>query len=148
MELTRQADGEVADVDHLLNLAQPLGRHLAGFQGHQPAQILFGGAQFVADQGDQPAALRRRHQPPAGEGIGGAADGGARLVGGGIGKPGDLGAIERRAGDAVAGGQHRIGNAQTLQNGAGLVCGGGPDGRVAGHGERSLRMGAETSGWA
>jgi len=40
IELARQADGEIADVDHLLYLAQPLLQDLAAFQGHQTPEAL------------------------------------------------------------------------------------------------------------
>ncbi len=38
VELARQADGEVADVDHLLHFAKALGDDLAGLQRHQRAR--------------------------------------------------------------------------------------------------------------
>ena len=40
VELARQADREVADVDHLLHLAQPLGEDLAHLERDQPAERL------------------------------------------------------------------------------------------------------------
>ncbi len=60
VELARQADGEVADVDHLLHFAEPLGLDLADFDRHQPAELGLGGAQFLAEQADELAAARRR----------------------------------------------------------------------------------------
>ncbi len=38
-QLPRQADGQVADVDHLLDLAQALGADLAGLDGDQRAEV-------------------------------------------------------------------------------------------------------------
>ena len=56
VELARQADGEIADVDHLLNFAEAFGRDLAGFQRHEAAEIVLGGAQFLAEQTHEFAA--------------------------------------------------------------------------------------------
>ena len=39
VELARQADGEIADVDHLLHFAEAFGRDLAGFDRDQPAEL-------------------------------------------------------------------------------------------------------------
>ncbi len=40
VELAREADGEIGDVDHLLHFAQALGQDLAHFERDQRAQIL------------------------------------------------------------------------------------------------------------
>ena len=58
VELARQADGEIADVDHLLHFAEALGRDLAGFERHEAAEIVLGGAQLLADQTHELAAPR------------------------------------------------------------------------------------------
>ena len=68
IELTRQADGEVADVDHLLHFAEPLRLDLADLDRHQPAEFRLGGAQFLAQQADKLAAARRRDAAPFEEG--------------------------------------------------------------------------------
>jgi len=68
VQLPRQPDGEVADVDHLLHLAQPLRGDLADLDGDQAAEIGLGRAQLLAEQPHQLAAPRRRHQPPRPEG--------------------------------------------------------------------------------
>jgi hypothetical protein len=68
VELTRQADCEVADVDHLLNLALALGDDLAGLDRHQPAERRLVRAQLLAEQPHQLAALRRGNEPPLEEG--------------------------------------------------------------------------------
>src|SRR5688572_4726363 len=67
IELPRQADREVANVDHLLDLAEALLDDLAAFQRHQPRQRLVGGAQFLAEQAHQLAAARSGHAPPGKE---------------------------------------------------------------------------------
>ena len=42
VELARQADGEVADVDHLLHLAEALGGDLAGLERDQRGEVVLG----------------------------------------------------------------------------------------------------------
>ena len=65
VELARQADREVGDVDHLLHFALALGEDLADFEGDQAAQLVLVLAQLVADLADDLAAARRRPGPPA-----------------------------------------------------------------------------------
>ncbi len=72
VELARQAHREVRDVDHLLDLAQSLGQHLAHFEADQHAEIVLVPAQFVADLADDYAALRSRVCAPAQERFGSA----------------------------------------------------------------------------
>ncbi len=64
VELARQADREVADVDHLLDLAEALLDDLAAFQRDQPGQRLLRRAQFLAKQPDELAAPRRGNGSP------------------------------------------------------------------------------------
>jgi hypothetical protein len=68
MQLARQPHREVADVDHLLDLAEPFRDDLADLQGHEAAERLLLGAQLLAEEAHQLAAPRRRHEPPAQEG--------------------------------------------------------------------------------
>ena len=75
VELARQADREVADVDHLLHFAQAFGGDLAGLERDQPAEVGLGRAQLFAEQAHQLAAARRRHVAPGLEGRMRAADG-------------------------------------------------------------------------
>jgi hypothetical protein len=63
-ELPRQADGVVADIDHLLHFTLSLGQDLAGFERDEPTQIFTGGAQLFTEQANQLAAFRRRHRAP------------------------------------------------------------------------------------
>ncbi len=56
VELARQADGEVADVDHLLHFAEAFAGDLAGLDGDEAAQRLLVGAQLLAEQAHQLAA--------------------------------------------------------------------------------------------
>ena len=62
VELARQADREVADVDHLLDFAEALLDDLAGFERDQLGEHRLGLAQLLAEQADQLAAARRRHR--------------------------------------------------------------------------------------
>ena len=64
VELAREADGEIADVDHLLNLAEPLLVDLAAFERHQAAQRLLAGPQLLAEQPHEFAPARRRNAAP------------------------------------------------------------------------------------
>ena len=54
--MSGQADREVADVDHLLNLAQPLGSDLPGLNGDEAAKRGLGAAQFITKNSDEFAA--------------------------------------------------------------------------------------------
>ena len=64
VQLARQADGEVADVDHLLDLAEALGADLAGLDGDERAEVGLVLAQQLAELADERAAHRRRHGAP------------------------------------------------------------------------------------
>ncbi len=80
IELARQADGEVADVDHLLDLAEAFRHDLAGLERHEPAEIVLGGAQFLREDPHELPAPRRRDRAPGIKSFGGPADGCARLL--------------------------------------------------------------------
>jgi pyrroloquinoline quinone (PQQ) biosynthesis protein C len=62
VKLARQANGEVADVDHLLHLADAFGANLAHLQRDQFAQRLLVRAQEVAQVAHDFAALGRGHK--------------------------------------------------------------------------------------
>ena len=97
VELAREAEREVADVDHLLDLALALGEDLAGLERDEAAELALGAAQLLAEQADQLAAARRRHGTPLRErGLRGA-DRPLGLLAGGRCDPGDLLAGDRRA---------------------------------------------------
>ena len=81
VELARQADGEVADVDHLLHLALALVRILPVSMRDELAERRLGRAQLLAEQADQLAAPRRRHLAPDLERAVRLGDGGADLPG-------------------------------------------------------------------
>ena len=81
IELARETDGEIADVDHLLHLAQPFLQDLAAFQGHQPAEALLRRAQLLAEEPHQLAPARCRHLAPGAEGHDALGDHGLDLRG-------------------------------------------------------------------
>jgi hypothetical protein len=60
VELPRQADGELADVDHLLDLAGRLGGDLADLDAHQGGEVGLVLAQQLAEAAHQRAAHRAR----------------------------------------------------------------------------------------
>src|SRR5262249_18429923 len=81
VQLARQPDGEVADIDHLLDLAKALRDDLAGLERHETAEILLGGSQFFRKSPYQLAAARRGNSPPSAEGACGTIYGGTHLGG-------------------------------------------------------------------
>ena len=102
VELAREADGEVADVDHLLHLAEALLGDLPDLERDERAERLLLAAQLLAEQPHELAAMRARQIAPRDERLGGAGD---RRVGRGrVGAcdPRDLLAGDRRAHDEVA----------------------------------------------
>ena len=115
VELAREADREVADVDHFLHFARAFGRDLAGLQRDEAPEVALGGAQLFAEQAHQLAAARGRHAAPGLEGFVRAADGG-----GGFGRRGlrhlcdDL-AADGRAHRQRAAGVGLDGHAEALQ---------------------------------
>ncbi len=102
VQLARQADGEVADVDPLLDLAQALARDLADLAGDQRAEVGALRAHPLADAPHQFAAARRRHRAPRGEGRRGGRD---RAVG--VGRAGHGEGREPRAVDRGARAERR-----------------------------------------
>ena len=67
VELAREPDREVADVDHLLDLAAGLGADLADLEAHQVGERLLVLAEQLTEPLDQRAAGRCGRQPPGGE---------------------------------------------------------------------------------
>ena len=118
VELARQADREVADVDHLLDLAQGLGLDLADFQADQGGQVAFMLGQQLAETLHDRAAGRGRHHSPGPEGLVGPLDGCVDAGGGGPAHGPQQAAVDRR-GDRVLAGQHQPVAAAALQGGTG-----------------------------
>ena len=102
VELARQPDREVADVDHLLDLAARLGGDLPGLDADQGRQVVLVLGEQLAEPLHQRPARRRRHPAPGQERLARAAD---RLVDVRRVPPAqrrDLLAVDRRAGGDVA----------------------------------------------
>ena len=64
VELAREADREVADVDHLLHLAEALLRDLPDLERDERAERVLLAAELLAEQAHELAAPRRRHVAP------------------------------------------------------------------------------------
>src|SRR5207302_6744439 len=64
IELAGEPDREVADVDHLLDLAVTLGQDFPGFDGDEAAELGFGCAQLPAENPDELATSGCRDRPP------------------------------------------------------------------------------------
>jgi len=117
VELARQADGEVADVDHFLHFAEPFAEDLARLDGDKFAERRLGLAEFFAEQAHQLAAAGRRNRPPEGKGFLRVHD---RIADGrryGIGDMGDDLACQGRMHGARASGMAIAGNAKRFQEG-------------------------------
>lgn len=67
VQLTREADGEIADIDHFLHFAQTFLENLARFERHEAAERFLFLAQAIAEQPHELAAARRGHVAPRGE---------------------------------------------------------------------------------
>ena len=98
VELPRQADREVAHVDHLLHFAQALGEDLAGLERDEPPELFLVRAQLLAELADDLAAPRRRDHAPGRERLGRGAHDGLVVVGGRL-----THAPDRLAGGGVVG---------------------------------------------
>ena len=80
-ELAREAGGEGADVDHLLDFAVAFGEELAGFDGDEAAEAVECGAEFFAEEADEFAAFGGGDGAPLEEGGVGLGDGWLRRRG-------------------------------------------------------------------
>ena len=98
VQLARQADGEVADVDHLLHFAEALRADLAGLDRHQLAELGLVLPQQLAEAPNEGATCRRRGRPPQPERFDRRGDCGVDVGG-------RAGRAERSAGDRRAGGE-------------------------------------------
>jgi hypothetical protein len=73
VQLAGQTDGEVADVDHLLDFAESLAADLARLDRHERAEVVLVLPQELSEHADQLAAARRRCGAPRGERVVGPA---------------------------------------------------------------------------
>ena len=122
VQLPRQTDGEVADVDHLLHLAEALGADLARLDRHQFAELSLVLAEQLAEAAHHVAARRRRRLTPHAERRSGALDGV-------VDRAGAAGRAERAAGDRRARRLVAVGGGATARReergSAGVELGGG-----------------------
>src|SRR5262249_58400965 len=65
VELPRQPDGKVANIDHLLDLAESFGHDLARLKRHEPAEVILVSAQFLRENPHKLPAPRRRDVAPS-----------------------------------------------------------------------------------
>jgi len=96
VKLAREANCEVADVDHLLHLAEALLQDLAAFEGDEAAQVLLLRTELLAEQTHQFAPSRGRNGPPSPERFDALGDHRAHLLGRVHLQSGDLRAVDRR----------------------------------------------------
>ena len=122
VQLARQANGEVADVDHFLHFAQAFLGDLAGFDRNQLAEVGLVLTQHLAEQAHQLATARGRHAAPGFEGALGLIDAGDGL---GLAEQfhrGDLAAVDRRVNRVVALGVSLGSNAKALEQSSNHLC--------------------------
>ena len=128
VKLAREADREIADVDHFLHFAEAFGGDFAGLERHKMAEFTLGLAEFVAEQADEFATLGRRHQPPLLKRLHVAADRGSHVLNGVVMDFRHAFAVDRRADDARAAGQLRGGKAEGFEHAGGFFFRRGKDG--------------------
>lgn len=98
VQLARETDRELADIDHLLHFAEGFGGDLAGLDGHQRAQIGLVLDEQLTQPGHERAAHRCRGGAPRGKGLRRFGDRRIRIGGGAL-RNGE----EHFAGDGRAG---------------------------------------------
>ena len=116
VQLPRQADGEIADVDHLLHFAQALGHDLADLERHEGAESLLRGAQFLAEKAHELAAAGRRNLAPGEKGVPRAVDDRRHVVSRRLSDAGDLGPVDRRADGERTAAKLRWGQARAFEH--------------------------------
>ena len=116
-ELPREPHREVADVDHLLHLAEALLRDLAGLERDERAERVLLAPQLLAQQADELAAPRCGHVAPGLEGLGGPRDRGVGARG-----VGAMQVCERLAGDGRAHLEIAVREQGAIESEAGRGC--------------------------
>ena len=137
VELPREANREVADVDHLLDLAEPLLRDLPDLERDERAEGLLLAPELVAEEADELAPPRGRDVPPSLERGGCAGDGGIGLRLARPGNAADLLACDRRRDGEVAIRQPSSIDAKPFEE---LSGGGDVDGRHAASLDAAFRV--------
>jgi hypothetical protein len=116
MELAGETDCKVADVDHLLDLAEALGQDFASFDGDEMAESGLRGTQLLAENPNELPAPGRRKRSPCQECLPGASDRFGDPIGIRFFDVGNGLAGQRRAHDAFAALILIAMNAKTLEN--------------------------------
>ena len=133
VELARQPNGEIADIDHLLDLAETLRHDLAGLERHETAEVILGGTQLLREYPDELPTSRRRDRPPCIKGLRGPANDRLGLVRAGDPYMSDEFAGDRRCSSKAFARKRAIRHSQPGQNGERFVAHRG----VLGRGSRS-----------
>jgi hypothetical protein len=107
-QLARLADREVADVDHLLDLAAALREDLADLDRHQRAEVVLRGAQLLTEQPDELTAPRCRDRAPLAERVRGVGERGVDGDGARAHDPTDHAAVDGRRDLEIAGPARRV----------------------------------------
>ncbi len=107
IDLARESDGEVADVDHFLHFAKPLGNDLARLQSHHRPQILLGGAQLLAEQPYKFTPAGRRNLAPGQKSVASASEDRRHFGQRRLRNAGNLNTVDRRA-DSKRSGPKRL----------------------------------------
>ena len=140
VQLPRETDGEVADVDHLLHLAEAFLGDLPDLERDERTERLLLAAKLLAEQADELAATRSRHLAPGGEGLRRPPDRCLCLRRIGAGDVRDLRTGDRGADDEVASGRLRGVDTEAFEQVGN--CGNGVDGR---HGMSSWSVSTQSS---
>jgi hypothetical protein len=141
VELAREADGKIADVDHLLHFAEPFLQDLAGLDRDEAAEFGLVRAQRFAEQPHQLAAPRRGHDAPSEKSLLRRVDGTRDIARRHRRKPCDLDAVDRRAGDEAARRERRIGDAEPAHEVGGIGAARSRGASGGAHGETSAVIG-------
>jgi len=116
IELPGKADGEVANIDHLPDLAEPLGQDLAGFERNKPTEFILRSSQLFTEKPHELASFWRRLAPPCAECILGETYGAPRFIGCRLANMRNDLACDRRAGRQPLVSEHRVRHSKPLAN--------------------------------
>ena len=112
VQLPGETDGEITDVDHLLDLSQRFGVDLSGLHRHQCRKRRFVSAQRIAKRPDDFSASRRRHVAPLLKRAPGRCDRFASFVSGVVSQGRRHLAVDRGVHRVFAGSQHACRNVE------------------------------------
>ena len=116
VQLPREPDGEIADVDHLLHFAQTLRDDFADLERDEGAESLLRGAKLLAEEAHELAPPGRRNLAPGKKGVPRPLDDRRHVVRRRLPDPGDLGPVDRRADGERAPANLRRGQPRALEH--------------------------------